>query len=288
MKQPINRLLSRAVVTSALVLFTGVNVNAGTASEEIDAATKNPNLWPAPGRDNKLTRYSPLDQINEANVTRLNYSWSQSTGGLRGHEGQPVVVNLDGKPMMYFSSGWPNIIQALDLSDPDNPKQVWNYEKQTDRDETAVPRACCDTVHRGVNFAKGMLITHTLDGFIIALDARTGEEKWVTKHAYPPKGETHTGPTLVAEDLVIAGFGGDEFAARGRLAAYDIMTGKQVWACHSTGADKDVCLTKASNKANPHFGTAGKDIGLTSYPDDEFKIGGGAPWAWGSYDPELK
>ena len=43
-----------------------------------------------------------------------------------------------------------NIVQALDLTDPDNPMQVWNYVKKTDRDESAVPRACCDTVNRGV------------------------------------------------------------------------------------------------------------------------------------------
>ncbi len=135
--------------------------------------------------------------------------------------------------------------------------QVWNYVKKTDRDESAVPRACCDTVHRGVNYAKGKVIYHTLDGFVIALDATTGKEVWVVKHAYPEKGETITGPTLIAENLVIAGFGGDEFAARGRLTAYDIETGKVVWNCHSTGPDKDVCMTPDTNKANPHFGTAG-------------------------------
>ena len=33
---------------------------AETASEEIDARAKNPDWWPAPGRDNKLTRPSCL------------------------------------------------------------------------------------------------------------------------------------------------------------------------------------------------------------------------------------
>ncbi len=88
----------------------------------------------------------------------------------------------------------------------------------------------------------------------------------MVKHAYPEHGETITGPTLIAENLVIAGFGGDEFAARGRLDGYDIETGKVVWTCHSTGSDKDVCLTPDTNKANPHYGTAGTDIGITSYP----------------------
>lgn len=281
-------LIKRWLVCVAAAVAVGTAGTNVPANAEIEKRAENPNLWPAPGRDNQLTRHSQLGDINTKNVGNMHYIWSQSTGALRGHEGQPVVVEVDGKPMMFFSSAWPNIVQALDMSDPDNPKQVWNYEKQTDRDESAVPRACCDTVHRGLNYVDGKVITHTLDGFMIALDAKTGEELWVTKHAYPPKGETHTGPALVAENLVIAGFGGDEFAARGRMVAYDIETGKEVWTCHSTGSDEDVCLTENSNKANPHYGTAGKDLGISTYPDDEWKIGGGAPWAWFSYDPELR
>ena len=99
------------------------------------------------------------------------------------------------------------------------------------------------------------MVFHTLDGFIIALDAKTGKELWVVKHAWPEKGETHTGPTLIAENLVIGGFGGDEFAARGRLCQPTTSRpASMVWSCHSTGSDKDVCLTPDSNKANPHFG----------------------------------
>ena len=81
---------------------------------------------------------------------------------------------------------------------------------------SAVPRACCDTVNRGVNYADGKFVFDTLDGFVIALDAPTGKEVWVVKHAYPEKGETITSAPLIAENLVIIGFGGDEFAARGR------------------------------------------------------------------------
>ena len=279
------RLLSGAL--AAGLAFAG----PVSANDEIAERAKNENLWPAPGRDLALTRHSTLKDINKDNVKNLQMAWSQSTGALRGHEGQPVVVEIDGKPMMFFVSAWPNIVQALDLSDPDNPVAIWRYVKETDRDESAVPRACCDVVHRGLNYADGKVVLHTLDGFVIALDAKTGKEVWTVKHAWPEKGETITGPTLIAENLVIAGFGGDEFAARGRLTAYDLATGKEVWKCHSTGSDKDVCIGKDFNKANPHFGTAGKDIGISSYPKTnggEWKIGGGSYWAWGSYDPELK
>jgi len=92
----------------------------------------------------------------------------------------------------------------------------------------------------------------------------------------------------VAEGLVVAGFGGDEFAARGRTVAYDLKTGKEVWKCHSNGTDADICMDKDTNKDNPHYGVAGTNLGVTSYPGDEYKIGGGAPWAWFSYDPKLR
>jgi PQQ-dependent dehydrogenase (methanol/ethanol family) len=256
--------------------------------EVTDRAAKNPDLWTAPGADQSLTRHSRLKDINTTNASKLSFVWAQSSGTLRGHEGQPLVVDVGGTPMMYMESGWPNIVQALDLSDPDHPKQIWHYTKTTNRDESAVPRACCDTVNRGVSYADGKLVFGTLDGFVIALDAKTGKELWVVKHAYPEKGETITPVPLIAEGKVVIGFGGDEFAARGRLTAYELASGKKLWEFYATGKDSEIGLTKDSNKAHPEYGTAGKDIGVSSYPGDEWQRGGGAQWGWYSYDPELK
>ena len=264
------------------------------ANDEVDKRAADPNQWASPGRDNALTRHSTLKDINTGNVNNLQMVWSQSTGALRGHEGQPLFIDdVGGKPMLFFVSGCPNmtqcnIAQGLDLSDPDHTKQIWNYVKTTDRDESAVPRACCDTVNRGPAYADGKLYYGTLDGFLIALDAATGKEAWVVKHAWPEKGETSTSAPLIAGDYVILGFGGDEFAARGRVTAYNLKDGKKVWECHSTGSDKDVCLTPETNKDNPHYGTAGQDLGIKTHVGDDWKIGGGAAWAWFSYDPELK
>src|SRR6202167_6155694 len=214
-------------VGAAAAAAIGLSANTFAGSEEIATSAKNADLCPAPGRDLSLTRHSPLNEINAGNVSKLNMIWSQSTGTLRGHEGQPIVVDVDGKPMMYFVSAWPNIVQALDLSDPDNPKQVWNYVKKSDRDDSAVPRACCDTVNRGGSYADGKIVYLTLDGWLIALDAKTGKEAWVTKNNYPDKGEDGTPAPLIAEGKVFVGFGGDEFAARGAFAAYDLQTGKE-------------------------------------------------------------
>jgi PQQ-dependent dehydrogenase (methanol/ethanol family) len=281
-----NRRVKFVYAVAALVTTCGAAM-AATDAEQM-ARFKDGNQWGAPAGNLNQTRYSTLKDINTTNVKDLSMIWAQSSGTLRGHEGQPLVIeNVGGKPMMFIESGWPNIVQALDLTDPDHPVQVWHYNKTSGRDESAVPRACCDTVNRGMSFAEGHLVFGTLDGYVISLDAATGKEQWVVKHAYPDKGETITPAPIIANDKVIIGFGGDEFAARGRVTAYNLADGKKVWECHSNGSDADVCMTKNTNKKHPEYGTFGKDLGIHTYPGDEWKRGGGAAWGWYAYDPAL-
>ena len=185
------RRMQRTVSSMALAfgatLLCSMSAFAATDAEQFQRF-KDPNQWGAPAGNLALNRYSSLKGINKDNVKDLQMVWAQSSGTLRGHEGQPLVIeDVAGKPMMFIESGWPNIVQALDLSDPDNPVQVWQYNKTSGRDESAVPRACCDTVNRGMSYADGKLVFGTLDGYVIALDAATGKEDWVVKHAHPDK-----------------------------------------------------------------------------------------------------
>ena len=57
--------------------------------------------------------------------------------------------------------------------------------------------------------------------------------------------------------------------------AYNLKDGSKAWECQSTGSDADVCLTSDTNKAHPEYGTAGKDLGIHTYPGEDYKIGGG-------------
>ena len=169
---------------AAFVMTCGAAM--GASDTEQFQRFQDPNQWGAPAGNLNQTRYSALKDINTGNAKDLQMIWAQSSGTLRGHEGQPLVIeDVGGKPMMFMESGWPNIVQALDLSDPDHPVQVWSYTKTSGRDESAVPRACCDTVNRGLSYSSGKLVFATLDGYVIALDAVTGKEAWVVKHAYP-------------------------------------------------------------------------------------------------------
>ncbi len=48
----------------------------------------------------------------------------------------------------------------------------------------------------------------------------------------------------------------------GASTAYDLGTGKKVWEFWSTGTDKEVGLTAATNKKHPEYGKAGSDLGI--------------------------
>src|SRR5450432_3350126 len=143
---------------------------AATANDELSKMSQDPKGWvmPAGGYDNQ--RYSKLNQINAANVAKLQVAWTFSTGVLRGHEGGPLIVGN----MMYVHTPFPNKVYALDLSDEN--KIVWKYEPK--QDPNVIPVMCCDTVNRGVAYGDGKIFLHQADTTLVALDTKTGKQVW--------------------------------------------------------------------------------------------------------------
>ena len=186
-----------------------------------------PNQWVMPGGNYSLTRNSKLDQINTQNAKDLHVAWTMSTGTLRGHEGQPLVVG----DMMYFESAYPNYIYALNLNDIG--RIVWKFEPP--RNPNAPPVACCDVVNRGVSYSNGKILASILDGHVYALDAQSGKVLWVADNADPLKGQTVTTAPVVVKDKVIIGVSGGEYGVLGYLSAFDINTGKLVWRALQRG-----------------------------------------------------
>ncbi len=267
----------RKVVLWCTVLLLAVPFMAHS-NEEVLRLGKDPGQWPMQRKNYWATGYSPLSQINTQNVKRLKVVWTFSTGTLRGHEGSPLVVGNT----MYVHTAWPNHVYALDLTA--KPYRIkWKYTPK--QDQRAIPVACCDLVNRGLAYANGKIIMTTLDGQVIALDAKTGREVWKVKHADPTKGETITMAPIVVKDKVLVGISGGEFGVRGRVAAYNLNTGKREWLCYNTGPDDEMCLAPNFNKENPHYGRFGE--GTRTWPGDDWKIGGATVWGWLSYDPQL-
>ncbi|MBO9454017.1 methanol/ethanol family PQQ-dependent dehydrogenase [Paracoccus sp. R12_1] len=263
-------LLNSAAVA---LLLTGT----AYANESVMTEIGKPEQWAIQTGDYANTRYSKLDQINKENVGDLRVAWTFSTGVLRGHEGSPLVIG----DVMYVHTPFPNNIFALDLAN--DGKILWRYEPQQDPEVIAV--MCCDTVYRGVAYADGMILTHQADTTLVALDAKTGEEKWKVKTGDPAVGETNTATVLPVKDKVIVGVSGGEYGVRGRVTAYNLSDGSEAWKAYSTGPDEEMLVDPENTM---HLGKPiGADSSLNSWEGDQWKIGGGTTWGWYSYDPDL-
>ena len=271
----VTRFTSWAVVAGLAVGAASVN------AQDLQTMSKNANQWVMTGRTYDLQRYSPLAQISTANVKNLHVAWTMSTGTLRGHEGNPLVVG----GTMYLHSSFPNKVYALDLTKPGAP-QIWQFTPEQSTDAIAI--ACCDVVNRGLAFdpKTNRLVIELLAGDVLALDAKTGKQAWRVKSADFKKGETMTNAPLIVDDLVMTGISGGEFGVRGRITTFNMADGKEVWRTYSTGPDKDVGITENTLKS-PYASAQGKDLGVSTWQGDEWMRGGGTTWGWYSYDPAL-
>jgi len=267
--------LPTCLMASAAIAFAG----SASANENLIQLQDNPELWPMQLGNYQGHRHSRLDQINRENVGNLRVAWQFSTGVLRGHEGGPLYVG-DGR--VYVHTPFPNKISALDMNQ--DGRKIWEYEP--DQDPLVIPVMCCDTVNRGLAYADGKLFLNQADSTVIALDAQTGGLLWSVRNGDHSRGETMTMSPLVVADKVIVGISGGEYGVRGHMTAYDVDTGDMVWRAYSSGPDSEVLLDPDTTlMMGEPVGKA--DLGVTTWPADEWQRGGGAPWGWITYDPEL-
>ena len=149
--------------------------------------------WVMPAKNYAATRFSGLTEINASNVQQLAVAWTFSTGMVAGHEAAPLVVG----DTMYIVTPFPNMLYAL------------RPEPARRADEVAVrPEAARRLAGRGVlrysstaarRMPTGCVFFNTLDGRTIAVDAATGQAKWITQLGDINKGETMTMAPLVVK-----------------------------------------------------------------------------------------
>ena len=259
------------------IAMMGLAAPGLVAADELIEMQKNANNWVMPAGNYANTRYSELTQITKDNVKDLKMAWSFSTGVLRGHEGNALV--MDGT--MYVHTAFPNIVFALDLNNDGAIK--WKYEPKQNYDET-VPVMCCDTVNRGLSYGDGKIFLNQADTTLVALDMETGEVVWSDKRDDPKVGATSTAAAHVFKDKIIVGISGGEFGVRGYVQAYD-LDGNVKYKAYSTGPDAEMLVDP--EKTMSMLKPVGKDSSLKSWQGDQWKIGGGTTWGWYSYDPDL-
>ena len=229
--------------------------------------------WVAPGRDGAGTYFSPLADIHTGNVAQLGFAWDYRLGTYRGQESTPLVI--DG--VMYATSNFGRVY-ALDAA---SGQELWTYDPQIDGQWARY--ACCDAVNRGLAAFRGVLYVGALDGWLHAIDARTGRRLWKVDTLVartPKKPYTVTGAPLLAGDLVVIGNGGGDFAGgRGYVSAYDRESGRLRWRFYTVPRDP-----AEGPQDQPHLEAAVK----TWDPKHLWQAGsGGTAWDGMAYDPAL-
>jgi quinohemoprotein ethanol dehydrogenase len=289
MTQRTRRLIWTATTTATALLLAGGckrEVPTPTAPPAPSAATApaaaidaarlaagEPDQWLTPGRDPNGTYFSPLTDVNAGNVAQLGLAWDYRLGTGRGLEGTPLVV--DG--VMYASGNFGRVY-ALDAA---TGRELWKYDPQIDGQWARY--ACCDAVNRGLAAYDGRIYVGALDGWLHALDARTGHLVWkvdtlIGRREREPY--TLTGAPLLAGDLIVIGNSGGDFAgARGYVTAYDLKTGAERWRFFTV-------------PRNPADGPQDQDHLKTAIatwdPRHRWDAGsGGTVWDGMAYDPSL-
>jgi len=224
--------------------------------------------WDNPGGDWAGSHFSRLTDITPANVGELGLAWKYDLGTARVQEATPVVV--DG---VMYTSGNLGRVYALNAA---TGEELWKFEPEVDMQ--ANRSACCDQANRGVQVHDGKVFVASLDGWLYALDAKTGAVVWKTdtiadrKRAY-----TITGAPEVAGDLVIIGNAGAEYDVRGYVTAYNVADGSEEWRFYTIPHDP---------KDGPQESEALEAAVKTWDPESRWDIGGGGTvWDAIAYDP---
>ncbi len=248
-----------------------------TGAADVNAerlAAGEPDQWLTSGRDANGTYYSPLQDINAGNVGKLGFAWDYRLGTSRGQESTPLVI--DG--VMYATSNFGRVY-ALDAA---SGEELWKYDPHIDGQWARY--ACCDAVNRGLVAFDGRLFVGALDGWLHALDARTGRRIWKVDTLIgrsERKPYTLTGAPLLAGDQIVVGNGGADFAgARGYVSAYDRESGAFRWRFFTVPRNP-----AEGPQDQPHLPAAVK----TWDPRHRWDAGsGGTAWDGMAYDPKLR
>ncbi|MBI2817201.1 MAG: PQQ-binding-like beta-propeller repeat protein [Acidobacteria bacterium] len=188
-----------------------------------------PDDWIMPSRTYDWQRYSPLNQVNRQNVGQLRMAWSRGMGpGV--HENIPLVYH----GVMYVPIPGGTGMQALDATNGD---LLWEYRRKLPDDLNKfignIGRA------RALAIYGDMLYYTAADGYVVALDAQTGQLRWETKVQDYHTRTQHTAGPIAVKGKIISGRSCPS-AVTTRIgcfiAAHDAKTGQELWKFFTTAA----------------------------------------------------
>jgi len=254
---------SPAILVLALRAAAGAALRAQqpVTFDRLLRASQEPQNWLTYSGNLAGHRYTLLTQITPANVKNLELQWVFQTRTpaepAEKFEATPLVV--DG--VMYTVMA-PNHVVALDAA---TGRMFWMYSPRL----SPLARVCCGRVNRGLAILGETLFMGTIDGHLIAIDAKNGKPVWDVSLSKPELGYSFTMAPLIVKDKVIMGPAGCEYGIRGFIAAFDAKTGREAWRFNTV----------------PGPGEPGHDTWPAD--SDAWQHGGGSIWTTGAYDAEL-
>jgi len=260
-----------AMLAVAAGLLSACAMQAVVDSARLGNADASPGEWMSYSRTWDEQRFSPLTGIDDQNVSRLGLAWYADLDTYRGVQSTPLVV--DG--VMYNVSVW-NVVTAYDAA---TGRVKWVYDPKVAREWARL--ACCGPSARGIAVWNGKVYIGALDGRLIAVDARTGREKWSVATFDHTWAYSITGAPRVYDGKVVIGNGGADYGVRGFVTAYDAETGRQLWRFFTVPGDPSKGPDgAASDSVMP--------MAAKTWTGEWWKYGGGGT-AWDSfaYDPKL-
>ena len=218
-------------------------------------AQPEPGNWLMYRRTYDSQGYSPLEQINAGNVDKLVPLWTISTGMEEAHQAPPLVN--DG---MMFISTPRNQVLAIDAR---TGNIRWRYRRELPEDLFQL-----HPTNRGVALYGDRVYIATVDAFLVALHAKTGEVLWEQQVEDYLNGYYMTLAPLIVDGKVMVGTSGGELGVRGFIQAFDADSGKSLWKTFTVPAPGEP--------------------GSETWKGDTWKHGGVPVWMTGSYDPATK
>lgn len=275
--------------------------------------------WPLYGLDHTNQRFSPLAQIDTANVGRLQRAWTVKTGVPGSFQATPIV--RDG--VMYVSTPFDHVL-ALDAA---SGKELWRYTHVLTRKDS-----CCGPANRGVAVDESHVYIATIDARLVALDRKSGVIAWefVLTHgddgamedlgqlldvpefaAAKQTGQTgysaNMAPQVVgdlvlvgvtgagyglhvetqeegAPQISVAGLGGEKLGLRGFLVALDRKTGQERWRWYVTDAGWEGEFSASTAYGVPLNRDLDAERAAFARYKDSWRFGGGSVWTTPAVD----
>ncbi len=233
-----------AVVAIVLTMVTTSLSGQGTARNV---------EWRTYGADMASTRYSPLDQVNATNFSKLEVAWRFKTDNL----GPRPEFNLQSTPLMvngvlYSTAGTRRAVVALN---PASGELRWVYSLDEGKRGEEAPRQLSG---RGLGYwtdGREERIIYVTPGYmLIALDAKTGRpvSTFGTNGIVDLKKDDdqemdlvtgsvgyHAAPIITGNTVIIGaahlsgGIPKSKTNVKGYVRAFDVRTGKRLWIFHT-------------------------------------------------------